>query len=105
MLGKWGTNPYSIGKILTGYNVKYSLIKKQHKLRTKKNKVYIISFWNRGGLFNGVHTIAVKVQDKKNILAYNDGALGAPLHKRVSSFDELLKEREFIIGYQINKRG
>lgn len=74
-------------------------------LKTKKNKVYIISFWNRGGLFNGVHTIAVKVQDKKNILAYNDGALGAPLHKRVSSFDELLKEREFIIGYQINKRG
>ena len=32
-------------------------------VRTKKNKVYIISFWNRGGLFNGVHTIAVMVQD------------------------------------------
>ena len=70
--GRLGTNPYKIGDILTEFSVKYSVIKKLSKLKRGSLNTYIISFWNKGGASQGIHTIAVRVM-KEKIIAYNDG--------------------------------
>ena len=74
-MGKWETNPYRIGKLITKCGMKYSVIKAAKKLKMKKGGVYIASFWNSIDVFDGIHTIAVKVRGKNKIQSYNDDHL------------------------------
>ena len=99
--GRLGTNPYEIGKILTKFDLKYSLIKKQSNLKRKMGNNYILSFWNRGGVSKGLHTIAVHVAGKKAIVTYNDGVDEDKKSKTRKRFKEILEDRQFIIAYKI----
>lgn len=94
--GRLGTNPYEIGKILTKFDLKYSLIKKQSNLKRKMGNNYILSFWNRGGVSKGLHTIAVHVAGKKAIVTYNDGVDEDKKSKTRKRFKEILEDRQFI---------
>lgn len=99
--GRLGTNPYEIGKMLTQFDLKYSLIKKQSKLKRKMGNNYILSFWNRGGVSKGLHTIAVHVAGKKAIVTYNDGVDEDTKWKTRKRFKEILEDRQFIIAYKV----
>ena len=46
----------------------------------KPGGVYIISVWNRGGIFEGIHTVAFTCDNAKNIIVYNRYSnIGCPL--------------------------
>ena len=45
--------------------MRYSAIQNVKRLKMQKDKIYIISFWNRRSIFDGIHTIAVKSYKKK----------------------------------------
>ncbi len=66
----------------------------------KKGSVYIVSFWNSGDIYNGVHTIAVKVKKKNQIETYNKDYSDKPGIVK-GKFKKLLKGNPFIIGYKL----
>ena len=120
LTGQWGTNPYRIGDLLTMskmrysaiQNVKrlitmskmrYSAIQNVKRLKMQKDKIYIISFWNRRSIFDGIHTIAVKVIKRNKIQCYNDIYSDKPTIVS-GTFKKLLKGRPFIIGYKMKGR-
>lgn len=101
LAGLWGTNPYRIGKLITKFGMNYSAIRSRTKLKMKKGKIYVISFWNSRNIFDGIHTIAIKVKKKNKMLSYNDHRyLDAP-ELIPGTFKRLLKGRPFIIGYKM----
>lgn len=91
--GYFGTNPYKLGKILTKYKIKYSVIRNEKKLKMKRGTMYIVSYWNEGGASKGVHTVAVRVIGKNGLSVYNGN--------NANSFCNLLSKRGFIIGYKV----
>ena len=54
--GYFGTNPYAIGNILDAYGMPYSNVGISD---LTQEGVYIISYWNPGAPFRGLHTVAV----------------------------------------------
>ena len=66
----------------------------------KKGRIYIVSFWNSQDIFDGIHTIAVKVKKKNEMESYNDEYSTRPCTVH-GSFKNLLKGRPFIIGYRM----
>ena len=103
LTGQWGTNPYRIGDLLTMSKMRYSAIQNVKRLKMQKDKIYIISFWNRRSIFDGIHTIAVKVIKRNNIQCYNDIYSDKPTIVS-GTFKKLLKGRPFIIGYKMKGR-
>ncbi len=100
LTGRWGTNPYRIGKLITKARMNYSVVRSRTKLKMKKGNVYIISFWNSQHIFDGIHTIAVKVKNRNEMKSYNDQY--SDYAKSVyGTFKKLLEGRPFIIGYRI----
>lgn len=74
LLGAWGTNPFSIEKVMAGYGVclrRFENIAEFSRFNNMGKTALILSFWNRkGNIFRGVHTVAVEYADGKYI-AYN----------------------------------
>ena len=103
LTGQWGTNPYRIGDLLTMSKMRYSAIQNVKRLKMQKDKIYIISFWNRRSIFDGIHTIAVKVIKRNKIQCYNDIYSDKPTIVS-GTFKKLLKGRPFIIGYKMKGR-
>ena len=66
--GYFGSNPYAIGKVLQKYGISYKSIANTDAM--SEDGVYIMSFWNEGAPWNGLHTVAVKI-DGGNCKAYN----------------------------------
>lgn len=81
----------------------YAALKSRLKLKMRKGRVYIVSFWNSRDAFAGIHTIAVQVKNKNKMKTYNDKRIDTPrtVHGR---FHKLLKGRPFIIGYRMRGR-
>jgi len=114
--GKWGTNPYDLGRLLEENNLKYEVIKKQEDIISAEDEgrsgqseeklntgVYVVSFWNRkDDLMGGVHTVAIalKKDEKGNlkIKAYND------YREETRSVEEFFANRRFIIAYKILRK-
>ena len=72
--GYFGSNPYSIGRVLADYKVPYSSVALSEMTQTG---VYIVSFWNPKLPFEGLHTVAV-YYDGTQYSAFNlhgDGAI------------------------------
>ena len=65
--GYFGSNPYAIGRVLKKEGIEYSRVGLNEM---SQNGTYIISFWNEGAPWNGLHTVAVSY-DGSNYTAYN----------------------------------
>lgn len=85
-MGAFGSNPYSISRVLDEYEVDYKKIYKLDSI--KEPGVYIISYWNSMELDSMIHTVAVKV-DENGILDVKNGS------------PQAIYDGRFIIGYKI----
>ena len=88
--GQFGSDPFGIGKVLRKYDISYSLVSRGGMT---KPGVYIISYWNKNPLKNGLHTIAVHY-DGNQYMAYNVSGGVVPI-------DPADYRWRFIIGYYL----
>ena len=65
--GFFGSNPYALGRVLSLRGLKYTRVDVDEMTNPG---VYIISFWNKGAPWNGLHTVAVSY-DGIMYTAYN----------------------------------
>lgn len=91
--GAFGTNPYSLPRVLSAEGLNYSVVNSFDSIKDCEG-VYIVSFWNSADLGSAVHTVAVEVDDKGNLHIYNNG-------KDVNSFTD---DNIYITGYKISKK-
>ena len=61
--GYFGSNPFAIGRVLRRYGIGYSKVNLDEMTQ---EGIYIISYWVKGSIFEGLHTVAV-YYDEKNI--------------------------------------
>ena len=104
--GVWGTTPYKIGNILEHYGIKYTVCANSKNIKIKKGKIYIVSVYNKGGLFSGVHTFAVLAKDRRRgYYVYNDGTDSiASKFRMARNNKQLFRGRQYIIGYRLKGR-
>ena len=66
--GLWGTDPFKIKKLLRPYGLGCVRVKRRKKIN--EPGVYIISYFNNGRIFDGVHTVCFSF-DGTEYTAYN----------------------------------
>lgn len=98
--GLFGTNPYRVGKLLTQFGLKYSVVRRPQKLERKRGNRYIISNWNTNSLFGKLHTYMMKVMPGKKINSYNEYDLDK-VNEHPEGFKKMLEGKPFIIGYKV----
>ena len=100
--GEGGSNPYSIGDVLTLNGQIYSRVNSIQGM--DQEGVYIMSFWNNNDVLSiaGLHTIAVTVDAEGNVQPYNKNER-EPDEK--VSFESFVSELEngFITGYYLGQ--
>lgn len=102
LFGAWGTDPFSIEKMLEESGIRFRRIENVNLLTTEAEKeqrvVLILSFWNqRHNIFKGIHTVTAEYENGI-YKAYNrfDTVLRALSY---NSLDDLLGNGELIVGY------
>lgn len=88
--GFLGSNPYGLGKVLSSYGVAWEKVKLS---QLHRKGVYILSYWNRGMPFHGLHTVAVSY-DGTVYTTYNLGS--KPTQIQPSAY-----AKRFICGYYL----
>ena len=91
--GYFGSNPYAIGKVLKNSNIEYSRVGLGDM---NVEGTYIISFWNEGAPWNGLHTVAVNY-DGSLYTAYNLKCDGS----ETKLYDLSDYSRYYICGYYL----
>ena len=94
--GFFGSNVYRIGRVLKSLGMRYRKVKLK---RMTLPGIYIISFWNKRPLKNGLHTVTV-VYDGKKYVTYNlfgNGVAGREDPKNYA--------KKFIVGYYLEESG
>ena len=66
--GLWGTNPFRIGRIVRSYGLDCIRLKRHET--PEKPGIYIVSYFNRGRISSGVHTVCFTF-DGSSYTAYN----------------------------------
>ena len=92
--GFFGSNPFAIGRVLRSEGIDYSQVNDVGEMTA--TGTYIISFWNSGAPWNGLHTVAVGY-DGTSYTAYNLGGYGKP----TDNFDPSKYADAYICGYYI----
>ena len=92
LFGWFGSRPSDIALVLNHYGMEYSTFNSVNDMT--QDGVYIISYWNNGNLFEGIHTVAVQVTDGKPVVFNN---VGVSSTAAVSSY----AGDGFIIGYYL----
>lgn len=102
LFGAWGTDPFSIEKVLAESGIRFRRIENVHQLSTEAEKeqrvVLILSFWNqRYNIFKGIHTVTAEYE-KGIYKAYNRFDM-VSYTLSYNSLDALLGNGELIVGY------
>ena len=88
--GFFGSNPYAIGRVLSREGIAYSRVGIDNM---HQEGIYVISFWNEGAPWNGLHTVAVRY-DGLEYTAYN-------LNGRARSILLTTYSTRYICGYYL----
>ena len=88
--GVLGSNPYSIGKVLSRSGIEYSMVGLDEMTSPG---IYIISYWNEGAPWNGLHTVAISY-DGTSYTTYNYN--GSTSNSSPSSY-----AKNYICGYYL----
>jgi len=91
--GYLGSNPYSIGKILKAYQIKYDIVSANE---LNQEGLYIISFWNSTKYTSMLHTVALQIDGNGNYITYNRYGNG-----KTSFGHPLTNIGSYIIGYRL----
>lgn len=104
LLGAWGTNPFSIEKVMAGYGVCLRRFESIAGLSAYAHPngigktALILSFWNKkGNIFRGIHTVAVEYAEGKYI-AYNRFDT-IPYALAYDSIGAMIGNGKLIVGY------
>ena len=92
--GYLGSNPYSIGRVLSNSGIKYSRVGLNEMT---KDGVYIISYWNGTPCMSSLHTVAVEYNGI-SYFTYNLSGWGD-----VSSDDPSTYASKYICGYYLGR--
>ena len=92
--GYLGSNPYSIGRVLSNSGIKYSRVGLNEMTEPG---TYIISFWNDGAPWKGLHTVAVSCIGNSYI-AYNRYGDGEQYLLNLSDYTD-----SYICGYYLGR--
>ena len=90
--GYFGTNPYAIGNVLERYGIEYTNVNLSDMAQ---EGIYIISYWNPGIPFNGLHTVAVSF-DGTTYTTYNYSGYGELYYGNPADY-----ARFYICGYYL----
>ena len=90
--GALGSNPYAIGRVLKKEGIAYSRVGLNEMT---KSGTYIISFWNEGAPWKGLHTVAVSY-DGSTYTAHNLGGNGEEYSISLSDY-----QSRYICGYYV----
>lgn len=102
LLGAWGTDPFSIEKVLAGEGISLCRFESAAALSAMvekgKGAVLVLSFWNqKGNIFKGIHTVTVEYNEGKYI-AYNRFDT-VPHALCYDSLEAVLGNGSLIVGY------
>lgn len=61
-LGLWGSKVYKLDRVIKKYPVSCVKVSLQYVLSAGSG-VYVISFWNKGAPWHGIHTVACEVRE------------------------------------------
>ena len=91
--GFFGSNPFAIGRVLRSEGIDYSQVNDVGEMTA--TGTYIISFWNSGAPWNGLHTVAVGY-DGDTYTTYNLNGYGNESHLLPTEY-----ANNFICGYYL----
>ena len=91
--GFFGSNPFAIGRVLHSEGIDYSQVNDVGEMTA--TGTYIISFWNSGAPWNGLHTVAVGY-DGDTYTTYNLNGYGNESHLLPTEY-----ANNFICGYYL----
>ena len=92
LTGSFGSNPFSIGKVLNAEGLKYSTIDSFEQMKSTPG-VYIVSVWNSNEFNSMIHTIAIEIVDGKEPYMPN------------GNFNmDSTTEDIFITGYKVSRK-
>ena len=97
-IGAYGSNPYALKRMLEINGLRGKRVSKTDMLNNPGT--YIYSYWNKGGLLKGLHTIIAE-NDSKVISLYNYASKGVFTISRDEWMDRFGKR--YIIGLSISK--
>lgn len=89
-LGIFGSNPYLVGRVLKRSGIPYCRLGRGE---LRGPGIYIVSFWNEGAPWKGIHTVAAEY-DGKTFRFYNNGSWS-----RKEAAGSLFYEKNFICAY------
>lgn len=104
--GVFGTQPQELGGYLNYHNYLYEYTEQINVLESwKKNgRIFIVSFWCSDSVFDGLHTIAVMINNCGRCVTFNRFGNDVAI-REYNSFDEILtngsKKGKFICGYYL----
>ncbi len=98
-IGKYGSNPYALKRMTESFGLNAEKVSKKQLLN--EEGLYIFSYWNYGGLMQGLHTITAKHNGQSFIL-YNYGMKGDIIMDPYEWDNRFWKR--FIIGYRITEK-
>lgn len=102
--GKWGTNPYTIKRVLDYYHINNERIDNSEiaDANMEVGDIFFVTVWNhRKNPFKGMHAYIVQKHQDNQYYIYNRFYLNRP--EIVSSIEESLWGHRFIVGYLIKK--
>lgn len=98
-IGAYGSNPFALKRMVEIEGLKAEYIGKKDILNNPG--IYIFSYWNKGGLIKGLHTIITEY-DGKAFTLYNYGSRG--IRSMSKDMWEQRFKKCFIVGLSIEDR-
>ncbi len=98
-IGAYGSNPFALKRMVEIEGLKAEYLGKKDILNNPG--IYIFSYWNKGGLIKGLHTIITEY-DGKAFTLYNYGSRG--IRSMSKDMWEQRFKKCFIVGLSIEDR-
>lgn len=102
--GKFGTDPYEIGGLLSHYGLDYETIDSQADLsqHNQKGDLMIVSMWNNAyNVDRQLHTFLIEADDSGTYTSYN--RISDTVSYQRETMDVIIGEGRFVYGYYIKK--